>query len=524
MSLYRASATVGAMTGVSRILGFVRDVLVAAVLGAGPVADAFFVAFRIPNLFRRIFAEGAFSAAFIPLFAKRQHGEGGEAAGRIFAEQALAGLTLALIILTILGEIFMYWIIVALAPGFVADPAKLELAVLLARIALPYLLCMSLVALYAGILNSLGKFAAAAFAPSLLNVVLILVLVGVIVFGKGEEKYQAGIWLAWGVALSGILQVLVVGIAAARAGMRLSPRRPCFNDDMKRLLALGTPAVIAGGVTQITVILTTIIASLQDRVVSWLYYADRLFQLPLGMIGIAISVALLPDLSRKIRADNRAAALESENRALEAALLLTRPASVALFVAAQPIVSVLFERGAFTATDAAATAGMLAALALGLPAFVLVRVLQPGFFAREDTKAPMLYSGIGMGANAVFSLALFLVLGPVGIALGTAFAGWLQVTLLARTLRRRGDFILDQNFRRRAPAICIASVIMGAVLWLLSGVFEAWMAPTNPTLFRVTGLTALVGGGLLVYAAAAEWLGATSFRPFLRSLAKRKPA
>jgi putative peptidoglycan lipid II flippase len=277
-------------------------------------------------------------------------------------------------------------------------------------------------------------------------------------------------------------------------------------------------------VTQITVILTTIIASLQDRVVSWLYYADRLFQLPLGMIGIAISVALLPDLSRKIRADDRVAALESENRALEAALLLTLPASVALFVAAQPIVSVLFQRGAFTATDAAATAGMLAALALGLPAFVLVRVLQPGFFAREDTKAPMLYSGIGMGANAVFSLALFLVLGPVGIALGTAFAGWLQVTLLARTLRRRGDFILDQNFRRRAPAICIASGIMGAVLWLLSGVFEAWMAPANPTLFRVTGLTALVGGGLLVYAVAAEWLGATSFRPILKSLAKRKPA
>jgi putative peptidoglycan lipid II flippase len=519
MPLYRAFATVGAMTGISRVLGFIRDVLVAAVLGAGPVADAFFVAFRIPNLFRRIFAEGAFSAAFIPLFAKHHHGEGGEAAGRAFAEQALACLTLALIVFTIFGEIFMPWLMLLLAPGFFADPEKLDLAVLLARISLPYLLCMSLAALYSGILNALGKFAAAAFAPSLLNVVLIIVLVGLIALGE-EGHCRAAVALAWGISISGALQVLIVMAAAARAGMRLAPRLPRFSEDMKRLLALGAPAVIAGGVTQIAAILTTIIASLQDRVVSWLYYADRLFQLPLGIIGVAIGVVLLPDLSRKLRADDHAAALESENRSLEVALLLTLPASVALLVAAHPIVSVLFERGAFASEDANATAAMLAALAPGLPAYVLIRVLHPGFFAREDTKAPMLYAGIGMAANAALSLVLFLAIGPVGIAVGTTIAGWLQVALLAGTLRHRGDFVLDQTFRRRAPAICLASAIVGVALWFLVGALQGWLM-SGSLLAQIAALGALVGGGLLTYGLIAEWLGATELKSLLKALAGR---
>ena len=520
MPLYRAFATVGAMTGISRVFGFVRDVLVAAVLGAGPVADAFFVAFRLPNLFRRIFAEGAFSAAFIPLFTKHHHGEGGEAAGRTFAEQALAGLTLALIVFTILGEIFMPWLMLLLAPGFFfADPEKLDTAVLLARLSLPYLLCMSLVALYSGLLNALGKFAVAAFAPSLLNIVLIIVLVGLIALGE-KDHYEAALALAWGVSISGVLQVLIVMAAAARAGMRLAPRLPRFNEDMKRLLMLGAPAVIAGGVAQISAILTTIIASLQDRVVSWLYYADRLFQLPLGVIGVAIGVVLLPELSRKLRASDHAAALESENRSLEVALLLTLPASVALFVAAHPIVSVLFGRGAFLSADATATAGMLAALAPGLPAYVLIRVLHPGFFAREDTKAPMLYAGIGMAANAALSLALFIAIGPVGIALGTTLAGWLQVALLAHTLRKRGDFVLDKTFRRRAPAIVLASSIMGVALWLLMGALQNWLV-SGSLLAQILSLGGLCGGGLLIYALAAEWLGATEFRLLLKTLAGR---
>src|SRR5262249_18139354 len=430
MALHRAFATVGAMTIWSRVLGFIRDVLIAAVLGAGPVADAFFVAFRVPNLFRRLFAEGAFDAAFIPLFAKRFYGQGGETAARAFAEQALAALTLVLLVFTLLGEFVMPWLMLLLAPGFANDPRKFALAILLARIALPFLLCMSLVALYSGVLNTLGRFAVAAFAPSLLNIVLILVLLSLIAIGDVEQS-AAAVALAWGIAVSGVLQVLVMAVAAAKSRMHLALRPPRFAPDMRGLLALAAPGVIAGGMNQLTVVLNSVIASLQDRVVSWLYYADRLFQLPLGVIGVAIGVVLLPELSRRLRSGDHAAAIDSENRSLETALLLTLPAAVALFVAAHPIVRVLFERGAFTALDAYSTASMLAALAPGLPAFVLVKVFHPGFFAREDTKTPMIFAGIGMAANVMLALLLFVVLGSVGIAIATTIAGWIHVALLA---------------------------------------------------------------------------------------------
>jgi putative peptidoglycan lipid II flippase len=517
MTLYRAFATVGAMTIWSRVLGFIRDVLVAAVLGAGPVADAFFVAFRVPNLFRRLFAEGAFDAAFIPLFARRFHGEGGEAAAHVFAEQALAGLTLALVVFTLLGEFVMPWLMLLLAPGFAKDPPKFDLAVLLARIALPFLLCMSLVALYSGVLNALGRFAVAAFAPSLLNVVLIVVLLVLIAIGDVEQSHAA-VALAWGIAASGVLQVIVVSMAAAQSRMRLSFRLPSFDPDMRRLFALAAPGVIAGGMNQITVVLNTIIASLQDRVVSWLYYADRLFQLPLGVIGVAVGVVLLPELSRHLRSGDHEAAIESENRSLETALLLTLPAAVALFVAAHPIVRVLFERGAFTAIDAHSTAAMLAALAPGLPAFVLIKVFHPGFFAREDTKTPMIYAGIGMAANVALALLLFVVLGSVGIAVATTLAGWIQVVLLAATLRERKEFVFDQTFTRRFPAICVASLIMGAVVWALAHGFAAWFEPVSGAVIQVASLILLVASGLAAYSGAAALFGAFDAKSLLQRL------
>src|SRR5665811_8203 len=273
MTLYRGFATVGGMTVISRVLGFVRDVLIAAVLGASSITDAFFVGFRVPNMFRRLFAEGAFNAAFIPLFSKRLDTDGPEAA-RDFASLALAGLTLVLVAFTILAEIAMPWLMLLLAPGFADDPDKFHLAVLLARIALPYLVFMSWVALYTGLLNALGRFAAAAFAPSLLNVVLIAVLLGLIATGTGEQTI-AGVALAWGVAVSGLLQVAIVAFAAARAGLRLKLERPRWTPEMKRLVSLAVPGLIAGGMAQITIVISTIIASLQDRVVSWLYYAGR---------------------------------------------------------------------------------------------------------------------------------------------------------------------------------------------------------------------------------------------------------
>lgn len=520
MKLYRGFATVGAMTVVSRVLGFVRDVLIAAVLGTSYAADAFFVAFRVPNMFRRLFAEGAFDSAFIPLFAKRLHTDGPDAA-RSFAGEALTGLTVLLVAFTVLAEIAMPWLMLLLAPGFAGDPQKFDLAVLLARIALPYLVCMSLVALYTGVLNAFGRFAIAAFAPSLLNLVLIGVLLGLIATDNFAQS-QAVMALAWGIAASGVVQVLVLAFAAARVGMQLYFERPRLSPEMRRLVQLALPGLIAGGMAQISVVISTIIATLQDRVVSWLYYADRIFQLPLGVIGVAVGVVLLPDLSHKLRARDHDAAMASENRALEFALLLTLPAATALFIAAEPIMRVLFQRGAFTAADTEATGAMLSALALGLPAYVLIKVLHPSFFAREDTKTPMIFAGVSMAANAVLSLTLFLAIGAIGIALATTLVGWINVGLLAGALKRRGEFTLDQGFRRAIGRIVLATIIMGAAVWALASLLGPWFAPEQGLLLQGASLIALVGSGLVVYAVAAELLGIVRLKALLESLGRRR--
>ncbi len=515
MKLYRGFATVGSMTILSRVLGFIRDVLIAAVLGTSYVADAFFVAFRVPNMFRRLFAEGAFDAAFIPLFAKRLHADG-DLAAQAFAGQALAGLTVLLLAFTLLAEIAMPWFMLLLAPGFTSDPTKFDLAVMLARIALPYLVCMSLVALYTGVLNALGRFAIAALAPTLLNVVLIVVLLALVAFGSTQTA--AGVALAWAIAASGVLQVLVVAFAAAKIGMRVPFQRPRLTPDMQRLMTLAAPGVVAGGMAQLTVVISTIIATLQDRVVSWLYYADRIFQLPLGVIGVAIGVVLLPDLSHKLRSGDHDAVLASENRALEFALLLTMPATIALFIASGPIMRVLFERGAFTATDTQATAAMLSALALGLPAYVMIKVLHPSFFAREDTKTPMIYAGIAMASTIVLSFTLFVAIGATGIAIATMLSGWINVALLVATLRRRGDFNLDQTFRRRFAGICAASAVMGVVVFALVKLLGPWFAPASGLLKQGAAIIALVGVGLMVYLVAAELLGAAKIRAVIKEI------
>jgi len=519
MKLYRGFATVGGMTVISRILGFVRDVLIAAVLGASSVTDAFFVAFRVPNMFRRLFAEGAFNGAFIPLFTKRLHEDGPKTA-QDFAAQALSGLTLVLVAFTILAEIAMPWLMLLLAPGFADEPDKFHLAVLLARIALPYLVFMSWVALYNGLLNALGHFAVVAFAPSLLNVVLIAVLLGLIATGTGEQTI-AGVALAWGVAISGLLQVAIVAFAAARLGIRLKLERPKLTPDMKRLVALAVPGLIAGGMAQISIVISTVIATLQDRVVSWLYYADRIFQLPLGLVGVAVGVVLLPDLTYKLRAGDHKAVIESENRALEFALLLTLPAAIALFIASGPIMRVLFERGAFTTIDARATAEMLSALALGLPAYVLIKVLHPSFFAREDTKTPMIFAGIAMAANAALSLALFVMLGAVGIAIATALAGWIDVALLTTELKRRGEFALDDAFRRSFIGIVFATAAMGLSVWCLTTGLNPWFAAENGIFVQVLALMALIAGGLLTYLVAGTLFGAMKPKILLKDLLGR---
>ncbi|MEM7398288.1 MAG: murein biosynthesis integral membrane protein MurJ [Pseudomonadota bacterium] len=519
MKLYRGFATVGGMTVISRLLGFVRDILIAAVLGASAISDAFFVALRVPNMFRRIFAEGAFNAAFIPLYTKKLH-EAGEEAAKDYAAKALAGLTAVLVLVVILAEIAAPWLVMLLAPGFAEDPDKFRLTVLLVRIAMPYLLFMSWVALYTGLLNTLGKFAAAAFAPSVLNFVLIAVLLGLIATGNGSDSV-AGVALAWGVAVSGLLQVAIVVFAAFRTGLRLKLERPQWSDDMKRLVHLAIPGVIAGGMAQISIVIATIVASLEDRVVSWLYYADRIFQLPLGLIGVAVGVVLLPDLSHKLRSGDRAAASESENRALEFSLLLTVPAAVAMFVCAEPIIRVLFERGAFTSADAQASAAMLTMLSFGLPAYVIVKALQPSFFARENTKTPMIFSGIAMILGAVLSVVLFMVIGPPGIPLATSLSGWLNVVLLAWALRKRGEFILDERFRLAFLGIALASMAMGLGLWWATSALTPYFAPVYGLLVQLVALAGLIGFGLVLYFAVGTVTGAVKPRTFVKDVLGR---
>ena len=502
MRLLKAFATVGSFTMMSRVLGFVRDILMAAVLGSGAVADAFFVAFRIPNLFRRVFAEGAFNSAFVPLFARRLEGQGQEQA-RKFAEQVASFLVFVLIVLTALAEIFMPWIMFAMAWGFSDTPEKFDLAVAMTRITFPYLIFVSLLALFSGVLNAFGKFAAAAFAPVLLNVVFILVLAVLASGGFGASEFS-GLVLASAVTVAGVLQLLVVMFASRQIGMVLRIRPPRLTPGVKRLLALGIPGVIAGGITQINIIIGTFIATLQDGAVSWLYYADRLYQLPLGVVGIAIGVVLLPDLSRKFQEGNRVAAFESQNRSLEFSLILTLPAALALFIIPHEIISVLFERGAFSAEDTRATALALAAFALGLPAFVLIKVFSPGFFANEDTRTPMYFAGISMVVNVVLSFSLFFWIGHVGIAIATSVAGWVNALLLWKTLTNRNLFVLDSRTKAFFVPLLASVSFMIIVLLGLEWFLDPYFQSGQTIWIRALALAAIIFGGFLAFIVAAQ--------------------
>jgi putative peptidoglycan lipid II flippase len=501
MSLVRSVATVGGYTGISRILGFVRDIMIANVVGASPVADAFFAAFRLPNLFRRLFAEGAFNAAFVPLFARRLEQEG-EAAARRFAEEALSLLVSALLVITALCMAGMPWFIYLIGSGFSQDPEKLALAVDLTRITFPYLLFMAVVALLSGILNSLYRFAAAAAAPILLNVIFIAALVGVLPFFAEVPGHV----MAWAVCVSGAAQLLFLVVAARRAGMALRFPRPRLTPAVKRLMALMLPGMLSAGALQINIFVGSSIASWQEGAFSFLYYADRVYQLPLGLIGIAIGIVLLPDLARKLRSGAEGQAMHSLNRGLEFALLLTLPATVALIVIAGPVIGGLFQHGRFGAADAAATAAALTAFAWGLPAYVLVKILQPAFYAREDTVTPFRYSVVSVLANILLSLLLFWQLRHVGIALATALAAWLNTVLLALSLRRFGFCHLDDRFRARLPRILFASAGMGAALWTVQLGTDRWLA--DSFVERAGALAILVAVGLIAYAGLALGLGA----------------
>lgn len=503
MKLYKSFATVGGLTLVSRVFGFVRDILIAATLGSGWVADAFVVAFRFPNLFRRLFGEGAFNSAFVPLFAKKIEGDGLPAA-RSFAEEAMAGLVFILLILTILAELAMPFLMYGLAPGFDAEPQKFDLAVLLTRITMPYLLCMSLVALMSGALNSVGRFWESSAVSILLNLVMMLGTLLSLYLGYTAGR-EAGIIQAWAVFVAGFVQLALLAWGLKQAGLSLRLRRPRWSPDMKRLVSLGVPGIVSGGVTQINIAIGTVIASLQAGAVSHLYYADRLYELPLAIVGIAIGVVLLPDVARQLRAGNMAGVVDSQNRSLEFAMMLTIPASVALAVIPTEIVRVLFERGAYTAFDTAHTAAALQIFAVGLPAFVMIKVFSPAYFAREDTKTPMRYAIISLTANTLGSIGLFFWfrhlgwMPHLGIAVATTLGGWLNAWLLWRTLRSRGHFDLDPRFAKNMPRIIVAALAMAVALYFAASMGQAFLASGQSFAIKGSAMAALVIAGTLIY-------------------------
>ncbi|MGP1356863.1 murein biosynthesis integral membrane protein MurJ [Roseicyclus sp.] len=509
----------------SRVLGFARDILIAAYIGAGPVAEAFLVAFSLPNMFRRFFAEGAFNTAFVPLFSKKL--EAGEDA-HDFARDAFSGLAAILVVLTVLAIVFMPALVLAMAAGFAGD-VRFALAVDFGRIAFAYILFISLAALLSGVLNASGRFAAAAAAPLLLNVVLIVALVAAergafpnvavdvgTVEGAEGLLVRHGTLLTWGVLVAGILQVGLVWIAAARAGFRLVPRLPRLTPDMKRLAIIAGPAMLAGGVVQINLLVGRQVGSFFEGAIAWLSFADRLYQLPLGVVGIAVGVVLLPDLARRLRAGDATGGRDALSRAGEISMALTIPAAVALVVIPVPIVSVLFERGAFGADDTAATALALAVYGAGLPAFVLQKVLQPLYFAREDTRTPFRYALVAMVVNAVAAVGFAWLLGFIGAALGTTLAAWTMVWLLLRGRRGMGEeATFDDRFRRRIGRIVLASLLMGAGLWI--GVL-VWGPLLGLPGWRYVALAILIFGAILVYGLLGQLLGAFRLGEFRRAL------
>lgn len=510
-TLFRAFATVGGYTMLSRITGLLRETLMATFLGAGAVADAFFIAFQFPNLFRSLFAEGAFSASFVPLFAQTLERDGKEKA-KAFADRAFAVLTVVLIVFCAVVILFMPQVLGVLAAGFDKIPGQIERTTELARIMFPYLLFISLTSLQSGVLNALGRFAVPAAAPVLLN----LVFIAALLIGAGSGGDRA-VFLAWAVLLSGLVQLVWLAIDCNRVGMRFTLVRPRITPEVKLLLLRILPMAFGAGIYQFNVMANKSIATMVGPgAVSWITYADRINLLPVAIFGTAIGIALLPLLARHIQAGDEAAAMHDQNRAIEISLLMTIPAAAGIAMLAGPITASLFEYGAFTPRDREMTAAALLTFSLGLPAYVLNKALTPGFFGRHDTKTPVIASSISLVFNIAINIALMRSMGHVGIALGTTISAWINAGILTVILHRRGHLKADARLKHRLPRILAAAVVMTGAVWgavmltgnLLGPVFGTATAPAAHFGLRVIVLAALIGLGGLAYAVCAFLFGA----------------
>src|ERR1700746_1846 len=507
--MIRRIFTGGGLTLLSRMTGFVRDIVLAAVLGAGPGADAFFVALRLPNHFRAIFAEGAFNAAFVPAFARVRSSKGKDAAGD-FADRVMALLLASQIVLLAIALIFTPGVIALLAPGFSEDRGRFALAVELTRITFPYLLLMSLVTLYGGILNALSRFAAAAAAPILLNVSMVATLAVAVFFPTPGHA------AAWGVLIAGILEALLVGGDTWRNGVMTAFRWPKWDEDVKRFFRALGPATIGSAGIQIALFADTIIASfLAAGAISALYYADRLNQLPIGVIGIAVGTVLLPEMASRIATGDEAGAKHAQNRAIELTLLLSIPCLVAFLILPDLIMRALFMRGKFTAADATAGGQTLAAYAFGLLPFVLIRSATAPFLARGDTATPMKASLSAVAVNVSFKAVFyyFTALAQVGLALATSIGAWLNLGLVIWFAVRRGHFAFGPALRGATARLAAAGVALAVVLFLAQGLvarlFANWTSGRDESTLAVL---VLIGGavyGAVVFALfGRQWLAA----------------
>ncbi|WP_417526020.1 murein biosynthesis integral membrane protein MurJ [Marinovum sp.] len=503
--------TVGIWTLLSRVLGVIREVMILGLIGPGPVMDAFVAAFRLPNMFRRFFAEGAFNAAFVPMFSKRVEADEDPDG---FASEAASGLAFVLLCLTGLSLVFMPALVWATAEGF-AGNERFDLTVSYGRVVFPYVLFISLAALFSGMLNASGHFAAAAAAPSLLNIFVILTMgIAALMGGPVSEV------LIWTIPFSGIAQLALVWAAVRRAGYRIDWRWPRLTPDMKRLAIVALPAALAGGVMQVNLLVGQQVASHFENAVGWLYAADRLYQLPLGVVGIAAGIVLLPDLSRRLKAGDDAGAREALSRASEFAFIISLPCAVALVVIPLPLVSVLFQRGATGPDDAAAIAVAVAIYGLGVPAFILQKLLQPLYFAREDTKSPFRYAVWSMLVNGVAAIGLSFVIGWIAPAVATTLAGWAMVWLLIRGSRKFGDTVkFNARFHSRIWRIVLASLAMGVVLWVLNAALGRYLTMDY---IRYPALVALIGLGSLSYFAFGQLFGAFTYKDIKGAVRRRR--
>lgn len=498
--------TVGFWTLASRVLGFVREIMLLALIGPGPVMDAFVAAFRLPNMFRRFFAEGAFNAAFVPMFSAKLEGDEGAAT---FGRDALSLLALATLMLTGLAMIFMPALVWATAGGF--DAERFDLTVEFGRIVFPYIFFMSLSALFSGVLNATGRFAAAAAAPVLLNVLVIAAMA--LAWFTGGAIIT---WLIWTIPLAGVAQLALTWGAASRAGFGLGLSLPKWTPDMAKMVRTAVPAALATGVMQINLVVGQLVASRFDSAVSWLFAADRLYQLPLGVVGIAVGIVLLPDLARRLKAEDYTGARDAYSRAAEFSMALTIPSAVALMVIPLPLVSVLFERGQTGADDVASIAVAVAIYGLGLPAFVLQKVLQPQYFARGDTKRPFHYALVAMVINAALAIGLAPVIGWIAPAIATTVAGWVMLGLLFWGVRGLGEVTtLDTRYRQRLPRIVLAGAVMGVALWMAS---VALSPALGAAYVRYGALVVLIAIGILSYFGMAHITGALRLSDIRRAV------